>query len=314
MTTETATDPAPDTRPLRQGVFFGLAAYLIWGFFPAYFKALAQVPPLEVLAHRIFWSAALLLILVFAMGRRQALAAAFADRATLRILTCSTLLIAANWLIFIYAVAAGQVLQSSLGYFITPLINVALGFVFLKERLRPLQNLSLLLAVAGVLILTLSYGQVPWIALALAGSFGTYGLLRKTANIDALLGLTVETCLLAPLALGYLLVVGAGGEGRFLGADLSLNLLLPLAGVVTSLPLLLFAGAARRLRLATIGFLQYITPSLHLLLAVAAFGEAFTLVHLVTFACIWSGLVLFSLDFFRSSRTAKTLRSRAARP
>ncbi|MBI5441608.1 MAG: EamA family transporter RarD [Deltaproteobacteria bacterium] len=283
-------------RSVRRGVQFGLAAYLIWGFFPAYFKAVAGVPPLEVLSHRIFWSALFLLLLALGMGRSRDLRSAFRDRRVIATLSSSTLLLSLNWLVFIFAVESGRVLDSSLGYFMNPLVSVLLGWSFLGERLRRAQNVSLVLAVAGVAYLTLSYGRLPWVSLVLAVSFAIYGLLRKTARVDALVGLTVETCLLAPFALGYLVFRGVTGEGHFLAGAPSHDVLLPLAGLVTAAPLLLFIGATRRLRLATIGFLQYITPSLHLLLAVWAYGEPFTRSHLVTFACIWTALALYSLE------------------
>lgn len=285
--------------PARRGILLGLSAYMVWGFFPAYFKALAGAAPLEIVAHRIAWSALLLLLLSLLRGRSQALRSAFGQRRVLLTLCGSTLLIATNWLVFIYAVEGGEVLQSSLGYFINPLVSILLGFVFLGERLNRPQQVSLLLAAGGVLYLALQGGEVPWIALILAWSFGLYGLLRKIAQVDALIGLTVETLLLAPLATGYLVWLQSQGESAFLAGSLRHNLLLPLAGAVTALPLLCFAGAARRLRLATVGFLQYITPTLHFVLAVGLFGEPFSAIHLVSFSCIWAGLAIYTADALR---------------
>lgn len=286
----------------RQGLAYGLLAYLVWGFFPVYFKALHEIPPLEVVAHRIVWSVLFLLVLAAASGRWDEVRAAFASRRVLLTLVGSTTLITVNWLVFIYAVEQGQVLQSSLGYFINPLVNVLLGMVFLRERLRPLQIVSLLLALAGVTLLTIRVGAVPWISLALAASFGFYGLLRKTAPVEALAGLLVETLLTGPLALAYLLWLGAHGEGAFPTAVAKGALWLPLAGILTATPLLLFAAAARRLRLATIGFLQYLTPSLHFALAVLVYGEPFTPAHMLTFILIWSGLALYTADAVRTFR------------
>lgn len=293
--------PAPPTPsdPARRGIVLGLCAYLVWGFFPAYFKALAGAAPLEIVAHRIAWSALLLLLLSLLRGQGPALRQAFGNRRILLTLCGSTLLIGCNWLVFIFAVERGEVLQSSLGYFINPLVSILLGFVFLAERLNRWQQASLLLAATGVLYLTLQGGQVPWIALILAWSFGLYGLLRKVAQVDALTGLTVETLLLAPLAVGYLLWLQGQGQAMFLAGSLRHDLLLPLAGAVTALPLLCFAGAARLLRLATVGFLQYITPTLHFLLAVGLFGEPFSSTHLISFACIWAGLALYTADALR---------------
>jgi chloramphenicol-sensitive protein RarD len=296
------------TSELRKGVAFGLAAYFWWGFFPIYFKTVAQIPPLEVVAHRIFWSLIFLLILVSWTGQWTTTRKTLTSRHTLLTLACTTLLIAVNWLVFIYAVGRGQVLQSSLGYFINPLVNVLLGFFVLGERLRRMQIVSLFMAVGGVLYLTLQYGSVPWISLILAGSFGLYGLLRKTAKVDALVGLTVETLLLGPLAFAYIYYLHATGKGAFLAGFQSFNLLLPLAGILTAIPLLLFNGATRRLRLATIGFLQYITPSMHFLLAVWVYGETFTTVHLLSFVLIWSGLALYSWDAVLTAHTAMKIR------
>jgi chloramphenicol-sensitive protein RarD len=286
----------------RRGVIYGFLAYLVWGFFPIYFKALHGISPLEVVAHRIVWSLLFLLILAGVTGAWKEVRAAFGNRRVLLTLIGSTCLITVNWLVFIYAVGKGQVLQSSLGYFMTPLVNVLLGMVFLRERLRPLQVASLLLAIAGVTLLTVRVGTVPWISLILAGSFGLYGLLRKTVRVESLAGLLVETLLTGPLALAYLIWLAIQGMGAFPGAVDQGALLLPLAGVMTATPLLLFASAARRLRLATIGFLQYLTPSLHFTLAVLLYHEPFTRTHLMTFILIWCGLSLYSFDAARVYR------------
>ncbi|ORJ59313.1 EamA family transporter RarD [Geothermobacter hydrogeniphilus] len=287
----------------RQGVLLGLAAYTIWGSFPIFFKALTGAAPLEIVCHRIFWSAVFLSLLVLLRGRLGAIRRTFADRTLLLTLCGSTLLIACNWLVFIYAVQVGEVLQSSLGYFITPLLSVLLGFLFLGERLSRWQQLSVLLALVGVISLTVQYGRLPWIALVLAASFGLYGLLRKIAEVDALIGLTVETLLLAPFALGFILYLLGRHQAGFLGGSLRLDLLLPLSGVVTAIPLLCFIGAARRLRLATIGFLQYITPSLHFLLAVGLYREPFNLAELASFLFIWAGLGVYSGEALWKSRS-----------
>jgi chloramphenicol-sensitive protein RarD len=286
----------------RQGVLFGLAAYSIWGSFPVFFKALHGAAPLEIVCHRIFWSVVLLLILLGSRRQLGSILVTLRDRSTLLTLCGSTLLIATNWLVFIYAIQRGEVLQSSLGYFITPLISVLLGLLFLRERLTRWQQFSVLLALLGVLNLAFYHGQFPWIALVLAASFGLYGLLRKMAKVEALVGLTVETLLLAPFALCYLLYLDNLQQGHFLADSLRLNLLLPMSGVVTAIPLLLFVGAARRLQLATIGFLQYITPSLHFVLAVVLYREPFTAGHLVSFLFIWTGLAIYSADALWKNR------------
>jgi len=290
--------------PARAGVAYGIAAYAWWGLVPVYFKAVAHVPALEVLAHRVIWSVVLLAALIVLKSRWREAASAMRRRRTAVTLLVTTVLIACNWLIFIYAVATDRLLEASLGYFINPLVNVLLGFVFLGERLRRWQTISVALAAVGVLYLTLGYGRFPWIALALAASFGLYGLLRKTAPVDALIGLTVETTLLLPLALAYVLIAGATGAGKFAAGSWSDSILLVSAGIVTAVPLLWFTNAARRLRLATLGFLQYLAPTGHFLLAVAAYGETFTTAHLLAFGCIWTALAIYSIDTVRAPRAA----------
>jgi len=306
MTHPAAAATAPDTNTLlRQGVLFGLSAYFIWGSFPVFFKALGGATPLEIVCHRIFWSAVFLLVLVGLRHQFSQLWRTVHEAGVLLTLCGSTLLIATNWLVFIYAVQSGEVLQSSLGYFITPLLSVLLGFTFLRERLSRWQQLSVLLAAVGVLNLTIRYGQIPWIALTLAATFGLYGLLRKIAKVDAMIGLTVETLLLAPLALGYLVYLLTQHQAGFFGGSLRLDLLLPLSGIVTAVPLLCFVAAARRLRLATIGFLQYITPSMHFILAVGLYGETFSHAHLVSFLFIWAGLAVYSGEAVWTSRSGR---------
>jgi chloramphenicol-sensitive protein RarD len=298
------TRPADLRESTRNGVLFGLSAYLIWGSFPAFFKALDGAVPLEIVCHRIVWSVVFLFILVTLRGQLGQVAIALRSRQNILTLCGSTLLIATNWLVFIYAVQHGEVLQSSLGYFITPLLSVLLGFIFLRERLNRWQLFSVLLALLGVLNLTFHHGQFPWISLVLATSFGLYGLLRKVARVEAMIGLTVETLLLGPLALGYLVYLSIHQESAFLAGTLRLDLLLPLSGVVTAIPLLFFVGAARRLQLATIGFLQYITPSLHFMLAVGLYNEPFSRGHLVSFLLIWTGLAIYSSDALWKNRAA----------
>jgi chloramphenicol-sensitive protein RarD len=251
---------------------------------------------MEVLAHRIDWSVITLLLILAISGGWVKVRIAMGQRKTLAILCTTTILISTNWFVFIFAVDHGEVLQSSIGYFINPLVSVLLGCVFLRERLRRLQKVSLVLAGSGVLILTALFGSVPWIALVLAVTFAMYGLLRKIVLADALTGLTVETLLLFPAASAYVIYLGVTGKGAFPSVTTSDNLLLPLAGVITAIPLLWFSAAARRLNLATIGFMQYITPTIHFLLAVVLFGESLTRFHLAGFACIWAGLLLYSCD------------------
>lgn len=298
----TSTPAASEAAATRQGVLCGLAAYLVWGFFPVYFRAVKHVPPLEVVSHRIVWSMLFLMLLVTVTRRWGEVGGAVRTSRTILTLCGTTLLIAANWLIFIFAIERGEVLQSSLGYFMTPLVNVFLGFALLGERLRRWQIVSLVLAAAGVLVLALRVGQIPWIALVLAVTFGLYGLLRKTVAVDSLVGLSIETFLAGPVALVFLGWLDVTGKGAFLAGSLHDNIILPLAGVVTAVPLLWFTAAARRLRLATMGFLQYITPSIQFILAVWAFGERFTPTHLTAFGCIWGGLALYSWSAIVTAR------------
>jgi len=284
----------------RTGFLLGLTAYFIWGFFPLFFKQLSHLPPLEVVCHRIAWSLLFLLFLSAGRGETSLIRRALGDRRALKYLLVTSLLISTNWLVFIHAVAVGEVLQSSLGYFMTPLVNVMLGVLVLGERLRPWQIVSLLLAVAGVGVQVVALGKLPLIALVLAATFGLYGLLRKMAPVEALAGLAVETGILALPAVGYLLVAGYGGGGHYVGRLPADAVLLPLAGVLTAVPLILFAAAARRLRLTTIGFLQYLTPTLHFLQAVFIYRETFSASHLVSFCCIWFGLLLYTIDAGRA--------------
>ncbi|MEM8962540.1 MAG: EamA family transporter RarD [Acidobacteriota bacterium] len=301
-----ATDSASltDAASTREGFINALGAYLAWGFIVFYFKAVDHVPPLEVLAHRIAWSVPLLMAVLVWQGRLASVRTVLRDRRTLGVLLATTVLIAINWLVFILAVFHDQVLQASLGYYINPLVSVLLGMAFLGERLRPVQWLAAGLAVVGVLVLAIGYGVVPWISLLLASSFGLYGLLRKTVRADGLVGLLVETALLLPLCLGYLGYLAATGELVF-GQDLATSLLLPAGGVVTAVPLLWFANGVRRLRLSTIGFMQYIAPTMQFLIAVLVFAEPFTAGHQKAFVCIWLAVGLYSADAWRVSRNRR---------
>lgn len=288
-----------DTPP--NGTLYALVAFGIWSGFPAFFKLLADVPSTEVLAHRIIWSLVFVGILLAVRGAWRTLGTVFSDRRLLLQLCLSSTLVSINWFVFIWAVANDRVLESSLGYFINPLINVLLGVLLLGERLRRLQWAAIALAAAGVLFLIVKLGELPWVALTVAVTFGCYGLVRKQTRVDPFSGLFVETLLLTPLAFGYLLWLNRHGAGQFLHTTLSSDLLLVLAGILTALPLLLFTAAAQRLRLSTLGLLQYTVPSGHFLLAVLAFGEPFTAVHVVTFGCIWSALAIYVLDSYRPS-------------
>lgn len=284
------------------GVYYALAAFLFWGGIPVYFKAVGHLPALEVLAHRIVWSLLLLAVIATFARRWQVIAAALRDRRTCLLLAFTTLILSVNWLVFIWAVNAGRVLESSLGYYINPLVNVLLGVVVLREKIGPWRGLAILLAVIGVLNLTLQGDGVPWVALTLAFTFGTYGLIRKTVKIDSIEGLLVETAIMLPFALAYLVWIAMTGAGSFGQIGWDTDVLLMLSGAVTALPLIWFTAAARRLDYSTVGFFQYIAPSVHLLLAVFLYGEAFTRAHLITFACIWIGLGIYTLRSLAVSR------------
>ncbi len=286
-------------------MLYALAAFIFWGLTPIYFKAVDQVPPLELLAHRVVWSVPLIALLI-TMGRQWGeLRRALAAPKVWLVLGITTCLISNNWFVFIYAMVSGQVLAASLGYFINPLVNVVLGMVFLKERLRPWQAAAVLLAAAGTLNLALGYGQLPWISLTLAVSFSAYGLLRKTVPIESLNGLFVETGFLLPPALAYLLWLAVAGQGAFVSDGLEISGLLFLSGAVTALPLIWFTSAARRLPYTTLGLFQYLGPSLQFCLAVFVYKEPFTVSHLITFGCIWVGLAVYMTDSFRAQRRAK---------
>jgi chloramphenicol-sensitive protein RarD len=290
-----------DQSDRRAGLLFGLGAYLLWGVLPLYFKLLAAVPPIEIVANRILWSLILLGILVTLWRRWPAIRAAVATGRILLILTLTAALIAANWLIYVWAVVRGHVLETSLGYYLNPLINVLLGVALLKERLSRTQAGAVLLAAAGVAILAWGATSGLWISLSLAFSFGLYGFIRKIAPVDALEGLSIETALLAPASLVYLLWAH-GGPAGLAAFGTATTLLLVLGGAVTAIPLLLFNAAAKRLPYSTLGFLQYVAPSLQFLLAVLVFGERVTPAHALCFGAIWTALAIFAVEGLRLGR------------
>ena len=289
----------PDT---LWGVIYAISAFLIWGISPIYWKALRSVPALEIILHRIVWSFILLVPLIIIMRRWQEFTAVFKNLRTLLILLFTALIVGGNWLLYIWAVNSDHLLQASLGYYINPLVNVVLGMVFLKERLRTPQIVAVVLATAGVLYLTLYYGQFPWIAMALAVSFGLYGLIRKVAPVGSLVGLTVETLLLSVPALIYLYHLDRLEQGSIFRVSLKLDLMLMGCSAVTALPLLFFTLGARRLYLSTMGLLQYIAPSCMFVLAVFLFREPFASAQVVTFVLIWAALAIYSTDSVRYYR------------
>lgn len=280
------------------GVLYALGCFSFWGAFPVYFKLLYDVTALEVLAHRILWSVVVLLALMLWQGQGAALVAALRDRRRLRFYLGTSLLISVNWLLYIWAVQNNRIVEASLGYYINPLVNVVLGVLFLRERLNGRQWSAIAIAAAGVLVLVVGHGAFPWVSLALAFSFGSYGLLRKKDGQSATLGLCVETVLLAPFALLLLVGLTANGVGAFGQRGRVTDLLLLAAGPITVIPLVLFLEAGRRLRLSTLGLIQYLTPTLQFLLGVIVYREAFTAIHWAAFGCIWLALALYSADAY----------------
>jgi len=287
------------------GVVYAASAFLIWGISPVYWKALRSVPALEIILHRIVWSFFFLLPLIIIMRRWKEFIDALKNHRTLLMLMFTALIVGVNWLLYIWAVNNDHLLQASLGYYINPLVNVMLGVVFLKERLRVRQILAVALAATGVIYLTVYYGEFPWIALTLGVTFGLYGLVRKVAPVGSLVGLTVETLLLSIPALIYLFYLDSHGRGSIFRVNLKTDLMLMGCALVTAIPLLLFTQGARRLYLSTLGLLQYIAPSCMFVMAVFLFREPFSRAQVVTFILIWIALAIYSTDSMRYYR-AKT--------
>lgn len=278
------------------GLVAGVAAFVTWGIVPVYWKLLRFVPAGEILAHRFVWTCVFMVLLLSWQARWGEVFANLRSRRTALFCAASGLAIAVNWGVFIWAVNAGHVLETSLGYFMTPLVNVLFGAIFLRERLTRLQLLSVLLATGAVLYLTLGFGRLPWIALTLCFSFGLYGLLRKVSGAAPIPGLFLETTIIVPLALGWLIYVDGTAGPHFGRASFGLSLLLVSTGIVTGVPLLWFAHAARHLRLTTLGFLQYLAPSCTFFLGIFVFHETFRRAQMVTFALIWIALAIFTAD------------------
>lgn len=287
---------------VKKGVLAGVAAYTLWGLLPVYWKALQAVPALEILVHRTVWSLVFVMLLQAILRRWDWLRLVRQQPRMLRIFLGSTVLLSLNWLTYIWAVNAGHIVDASLGYFINPLVSVLLGMIFLGERLRPWQGVAVGLAAASVLYLTLGLGSLPWIALVLAGTFGFYGLLRKTAPLGSMEGLSVETALMSLPALVYLLVLEATGQGSFGHAGAATSLLLAGTGVVTAVPLLLFAWAARNTTLATVGILQYIAPTFQFLLGLLVYHEPFSPARLLGFGGVWLALVIYTAEALTQER------------
>lgn len=279
----------------REGIWYGAAAFTLWGFLPLYWKLLQVVPPIEILYHRIFWSFIFMVLTVTVMRDWKAVLAVMANPKKLLLVFFSGMVVSANWYVFIYGVNTNQVIEVSMGYFINPLMVVLLGVIVFKEKLSRWQLTALIFAAIGVLVITVQYGRVPWLALYLAGSFALYGLVKKIVAVDPISGLTLETLVVTPVALFFIFRLELSGTGTFVTAPLSLTLTLVGIGVITVIPLLLYARGIEKTTFSMMGFLQYIAPSIQLFLGIFIFKEYFSISHLISFCFIWIGLAIFTL-------------------
>jgi chloramphenicol-sensitive protein RarD len=291
---------------MNSGIWYALGAYVLWGLFPIYWKWLHHVPATQVIGHRIGWSFILLMIVIFVTGQWTRFRATLTWR-VLGVYLLAGLLLSANWLVYVWGVNSGHIVETSLGYFINPLFSVLLGLIFLRERLRPFQWFPIGLAAFGVIYLTQAYGSLPWIALALAFTFGLYGLAKKVSPLGSLYGLTLETGLVFLPALGYLLFVQISGEGAFGHTGIVSDLLMVGAGAVTTIPLLMFASAAKRIPLTMVGIMQYIAPTIQFLIGIFVYKEAFTTSKLIGFSIVWVALIVFWVEGVYARRAQKKL-------
>ncbi len=303
-------DPSKPGQDSLPGVVCATSAFLIWGLSPVYWKVLRSIPAFEIIMHRVIWSFLFLIILLIFLRHWNGFTAAVKRPRTFAFLLPTTILLGFNWFIYIWAVNNDHILQASLGYFINPLINILLGMVFLRERLRRLQTMSLMLAGFAVLYLTFQYGEFPWIALSLALAFGFYGLIRKLAPIGSLVGLSVEMLLLSGPAMVYILFLHSKGTGALFHISVKIDLFLMGTAFLTAFPLLLFTLGTRRLNLSTVGFLQYITPSCMFLLGVFLYNESLSSAQLLAFVLIWTALFIYSTDAARYYRRIKHMPNR----
>ncbi len=287
----------------------GLGAYLLWGVFPLYFRQLEPAGGLEIVAHRVLWSVVFVALLLTVIRRWRLVPPVVVDRRTMLVLSAAAVLIAVNWLVYVVAVNSGHVVEASLGYFINPLVSVLLGIVFFAERLRPMQWTAVGIATVAVVVLTVDNGRPPWIALALAGSFGLYGLMKKLVRVEAAPGLFVETVVLLVPAAVFLVFLHGRGEGTASSEGTGHLLLLMSTGIATAIPLLLFAAASRRVPLSTMGLLQYVTPLLQLAVGVFVFSEPMPPARLAGFVIVWVALAVFSLDSLRNARAGARRRA-----
>ncbi len=291
----------------KYGFMAALSSFLLWGLLPIYWKSLVSVSPFEILCHRIIWSLLFIAVILTAKKRWLETFSPLKSPKNIGILILSSLCIGSNWLLYIWAVNSGHILETSLGYYINPLVNVMFGFAFFKERPSRMQYIAIGLATMGVINSVISYGELPWISLLIAMTFALYGVLRKIAVVESLPGLFLETAILTPVALYYLLHLNSMGQLAFLNGPPRIDLLLVGAGAITALPLIGFAFGARRLRLTTLGILQYASPSIAFTLGVCVYNEPFGIGHLVTFGFIWSGLAVYTVDSVRTLRKQRKL-------
>jgi chloramphenicol-sensitive protein RarD len=287
---------------MNKGIWYGIGAYALWGFFPIYWKFLHQVSALQVIGHRIGWSFILLAIYVLVTKQWQDFRSVAFKAKTIGIYSIAAVLLSFNWLIYVWGVNSGFIVETSLGYFINPLLSVLLGVVFLRERLRPRQWIPVGLATVGVIYLTFVYGRLPWIALSLAFSFGFYGFVKKLSPLGSLYGLTLETGIVFPIALIYLVIVGFNGSGAFLHTGTLVDVFLIGAGLVTTIPLLMFASAAKQIPLTIVGLLQYIAPTLQFLIGVFIYKEPFDVAHFIGFSIVWMALIIFAAESYFANR------------
>ena len=286
---------------MKKGILYGIGAYLAWGFFPIYWKFLHHVPAIQLIGHRIIWSC-LLLLVVIVLTKQWDEFRKTVNLKVLRIYTIAAVLIGINWLVYVWAVNANFIVETSLGYFINPLLSVLMGVIFLKERLRLAQWIPVVLAAIGVTYLTFIYGRLPYIALTLAFSFGLYGLVKKLSPLGSLYGLTIETAILFVPALIYLIAMEANSTAAFLHTGISSDLLMIGAGVVTTIPLLMFASAAKSIPLWVVGLLQYIAPTIQFLLGVFLYKEPFSQHQLIGFGIVWAALIFFVVENYLANR------------
>ena len=295
----------PHQKTLREGFLYGLGAYGIWGLVPLYFHSVSSIPALELLAHRTVWSFLLLVGLLTLLKRWPDIRRTLQDRRTCAMLLVSAFLLATNWYGYIMSVFTGRVMEASLGYFMLPFANVAFGMLFFKEKLRPLQGVALVIAGFGIARMTWAYGTMPWLAIYLTISFGLYGVMRKMTPVDGLLGFALETFFLLPCAAAYLIYLLVAGEMKFMHPHTQVDWLVLFGAVVTTTPLVCFAQAVRRIGLISIGFIQYLSPVMQMLIAVYILGEEFSESRQVSFIFVWLGLIVFTVDTVRLMREKK---------